>query len=200
MEEVEVTAGFLKERGAEFALLHCNSTYPAAFEDINLRFMDRLRRFDVPVGYSGHERGIAISSMTRAFLEHCPGPTIGITGSSGKTTTIRILLGAMSAGYVVNPVNLLSGPEQMRYVLDHSDCSLVFASPDRVAGVRALVVPGSGLSKVAKRRYRRRMLAILAMPFLLGLGVGLLFAVVVSVATPLPLVVSSATSSETFVG
>ena len=34
------------------------------------------------------------------------------------------------------------------------------------------VVPGSGLSKVAKRKYRRRMLAILAMPFLLGLGVG----------------------------
>ncbi len=63
MEEVEFTVNFLKERKAEFALLHCNSTYPAAFEDINLRFMDQLRRFDVPVGYSGHERGIAISTV-----------------------------------------------------------------------------------------------------------------------------------------
>ncbi|MEW5870898.1 MAG: N-acetylneuraminate synthase family protein [Chloroflexota bacterium] len=62
MEEVEVTVDFLKQRHAEFALLHCNSTYPAAFEDINLRFMDQLRKFDVPVGYSGHERGIAVST------------------------------------------------------------------------------------------------------------------------------------------
>lgn len=66
MEEVELTVQFLRERKAEFALLHCNSTYPAAFEDINLRFMDQLRRFGVPVGYSGHERGIAVSTVAAA--------------------------------------------------------------------------------------------------------------------------------------
>ncbi|OGO38364.1 MAG: hypothetical protein A2W35_03895 [Chloroflexi bacterium RBG_16_57_11] len=63
MHEVELTVEFLKARRAEFALLHCNSTYPAAFEDINLRFMEQLRRFEVPVGYSGHERGIAVSTV-----------------------------------------------------------------------------------------------------------------------------------------
>lgn len=67
MDEVEFTVDFLKQRGAEFALLHCNSTYPAAFEDINLRFMQQLRRFDVPVGYSGHERGIAVSTVAAAL-------------------------------------------------------------------------------------------------------------------------------------
>lgn len=67
MEEVEITVEFLQERNAEFALLHCNSTYPAAFEDINLRFMDQLRRFGVPVGYSGHERGIAVSTVASAL-------------------------------------------------------------------------------------------------------------------------------------
>jgi N-acetylneuraminate synthase len=67
MEEVEFTANYLKDRQIEFALLHCNSTYPAAFEDINLRFMDQLRQFDVPVGYSGHERGIAISTVASAL-------------------------------------------------------------------------------------------------------------------------------------
>jgi N-acetylneuraminate synthase len=67
MHEVEVTVEFLQERKAEFALLHCNSTYPAAFEDINLRFMDKLRRFGVPVGYSGHERGIAVSTVAAAL-------------------------------------------------------------------------------------------------------------------------------------
>ncbi len=67
MHEVEITVEFLKERGAQFALLHCNSTYPAAFEDINLRFMHQLRRFGVPVGYSGHERGIAVSTVASAL-------------------------------------------------------------------------------------------------------------------------------------
>ncbi len=67
MEEVEFTVNFLKKRGAEFALLHCNSTYPAAFEDINLRFMHRLKEFGVPVGYSGHERGIAVSTVAVAL-------------------------------------------------------------------------------------------------------------------------------------
>lgn len=67
MDEVECTVDFLKERQVEFALLHCNSTYPAAFEDINLRFMYQLRRFGVPVGYSGHERGIAVSTAASAL-------------------------------------------------------------------------------------------------------------------------------------
>jgi sialic acid synthase SpsE/sugar phosphate isomerase/epimerase len=67
IEEVEITVDFLKERKAQFALLHCNSTYPAAFEDINLRFMNQLRRFDAPVGYSGHERGIAVSTVAAAL-------------------------------------------------------------------------------------------------------------------------------------
>ncbi|HUV27033.1 MAG TPA: N-acetylneuraminate synthase family protein, partial [Anaerolineales bacterium] len=53
MNEVEFSVNYLHEQKADFVLLHCNSTYPASFEDINLRFMDRLRQFGVPVGYSG---------------------------------------------------------------------------------------------------------------------------------------------------
>ncbi len=66
-EEVLITVEFLQERKADFALLHCNSAYPAAFGDINLRFMDRLREFGVPVGYSGHERGISVSTVAAAM-------------------------------------------------------------------------------------------------------------------------------------
>lgn len=67
MDEVEFSVKYLKEREAEIILLHCNSTYPASFDDINLRFMERLKEFDVPVGYSGHERGIAISTVASAL-------------------------------------------------------------------------------------------------------------------------------------
>jgi acyl-CoA synthetase (AMP-forming)/AMP-acid ligase II len=53
--------------------------------------------------------------------------------------TVRLLLGAMHAGCCVNPVNLLSQPEQMRHVLAHSDCKLVFVASEWEARVRALL-------------------------------------------------------------
>ncbi len=59
--EIEATRAFLAERGADFALLHCNSTYPAAFANINLHFLRHLRQMHPVVGYSGHERGTAVT-------------------------------------------------------------------------------------------------------------------------------------------
>ena len=61
-DELDITVQFLKEKNAQFMLLHCNSTYPAPFEDLNLRFIQSLKeRYEVPVGYSGHERGTAMA-------------------------------------------------------------------------------------------------------------------------------------------
>ena len=60
-EEVQATVNFLNERHAAFVLLHCNSTYPAPLHDIQLRWMDQLRTIHPLVGYSGHERGTAVT-------------------------------------------------------------------------------------------------------------------------------------------
>lgn len=60
-EEIEASVAFLNSRAVSFALLHCQSTYPAAFHNINLRFMNRLREIHPLVGYSGHERDIAVT-------------------------------------------------------------------------------------------------------------------------------------------
>jgi len=59
VEEIKFTADFLSKRGCEFAMLHCNSTYPAPLHDINLKWIDKLKEIHPVVGYSGHERGIA---------------------------------------------------------------------------------------------------------------------------------------------
>jgi len=67
-KEIERTVEFLKEWNVEFGLLHCRSTYPAPFRNLNLDFIKELRhRYDVPVGYSGHERGIAMSTAAVAM-------------------------------------------------------------------------------------------------------------------------------------
>jgi sialic acid synthase SpsE/sugar phosphate isomerase/epimerase len=60
-EEVQITVNFLNKRKAVFVLLHCNSTYPAPLHDIQLRWMEKLRKIHPLVGYSGHERGIAVT-------------------------------------------------------------------------------------------------------------------------------------------
>lgn len=46
----------------DLVLLHTTSAYPAEDGDLNLLAIPRLReRYGVPVGYSGHERGLATS-------------------------------------------------------------------------------------------------------------------------------------------
>jgi N-acetylneuraminate synthase len=60
-QEVQTTVNFLNQRGIQFILLHCNSTYPAPFHDIHLTWMEQLRTIHSLVGYSGHERGIAVT-------------------------------------------------------------------------------------------------------------------------------------------
>lgn len=60
MEEIRVAVGILG--GERLILLHCNSSYPASEEEINLRVLTLLEKeFDVPIGYSGHERGLQVS-------------------------------------------------------------------------------------------------------------------------------------------
>tara|TARA_B110000008_G_scaffold257515_1_gene275741 strand:+ start:2677 stop:4572 length:1896 start_codon:yes stop_codon:yes gene_type:complete len=57
--EISKTAELLNSSEADFVLLHCNSTYPAPFADINLNYMHCLKEHSKYVGYSGHERGFA---------------------------------------------------------------------------------------------------------------------------------------------
>jgi N-acetylneuraminate synthase len=69
-EEVKITVAFLNQRASQFALLHCNSTYPAPLHDINLKWIHALRQIHPLVGYSGHERGINVS-LAAIALDAC---------------------------------------------------------------------------------------------------------------------------------
>jgi len=60
-QEIKSGVRLLRRLGAQFVLLHCNSTYPAPFKDVNLNYLETLRELsDSVVGYSGHERGIHV--------------------------------------------------------------------------------------------------------------------------------------------
>ncbi len=46
---------------------------------------------DIPALSAARERGVPLDSMMRLFLNLCAGPVVGITGSSGKSTTTSLV-------------------------------------------------------------------------------------------------------------
>ena len=58
LEEIDHAVEVLGKH--DLILLHCTSTYPARIDELNLKGIETLRhRYDVPVGYSGHEVGLS---------------------------------------------------------------------------------------------------------------------------------------------
>ena len=60
-EEIKSRVELFTQKNADITLLHCNSTYPAPLEDIELNFLKTIKGLCTKFGYSGHERGIAVS-------------------------------------------------------------------------------------------------------------------------------------------
>ena len=74
LEEIDAAVSTIKETkpDASFAVLHCNSTYPAPNDELNLNCIQTLKnRYNCEVGYSGHEFG-----LTTTIASICLGATI----------------------------------------------------------------------------------------------------------------------------
>mgnify|MGYP001395144377 FL=1 len=74
LDEVDAAVNTIKETNANasFAVLHCNSTYPAPNNELNLNCIQTLKnRYNCQVGYSGHEFG-----LTTTIASVCLGATI----------------------------------------------------------------------------------------------------------------------------
>jgi len=75
---------------------------------------------DVPIVVEAQRRSIPLSNDAQLFLERCPAPVIGITGSAGKTTTTALVgemchaagLRAWVGGNIGNP--LIANLDQIR--------------------------------------------------------------------------------------
>ncbi len=91
--EIADSVRLLHSQGAQFALLQCQSTYPAPYKDVNLRYMDRLAEIgDCPVGYSGHERGyhVPLAAVARgaAIIEKHFTVDRGLEGNDHKVSLL----------------------------------------------------------------------------------------------------------------
>jgi sialic acid synthase SpsE/sugar phosphate isomerase/epimerase len=99
-DEIMQAVNLLKKKGAPFILLHCNSTYPTPFHDINLNYIQRLKEISqVPVGYSGHERGyhvtLAAVALGAVVIEKHITLDRGMEGSDHKASLLPNEFGSM---------------------------------------------------------------------------------------------------------
>lgn len=68
LEEIDDSVNILIKKNYEFALLHCNSSYPAPIEELNLSLIPFYKeRYDCVIGYSGHEANIEPSVVAVAL-------------------------------------------------------------------------------------------------------------------------------------
>jgi N-acetylneuraminate synthase len=135
IEEIEETVLALKEEGAEFILLHCTSAYPPSYDQINLRFIPRLKEmFGVMVGHSDHTPDIwtalgAVAMGAKVIEKHftpdrsLKGPDHHVSLEPKEFHTmveaIRKLEAALGSEKKVHP-----GEEEIRSWAHHSVVSL----------------------------------------------------------------------------
>ena len=66
--EIQQTISLLKSLSAKFILMHCNSTYPTPYKDVNLKYLNKLKSLsNGVVGYSGHDKGITMALASVAL-------------------------------------------------------------------------------------------------------------------------------------
>lgn len=67
-KDVDAAVELFRSKGCPFVLMHSVSEYPADESSLNLRLMVAMRkRYDCPVGYSGHEVSVSPSLVSAAM-------------------------------------------------------------------------------------------------------------------------------------
>lgn len=111
IEEIDHAVEVLGKR--DLCILHATSTYPANYDELDLRVIPELRkRYQVPIGYSGHETGLPSSvaavalgacilerhiTMDRAMLGSDQAASLGPSGLNQLVRDIRLVEMAMGS-------------------------------------------------------------------------------------------------------
>ena len=91
-DEIDRAVQIFKDANCSYELMHCVSTYPMKDEDANLNMINVLKdRYNCPVGYSGHEVGLAVSYAAAA---------LGISSLERHITLDRAMYGSDQAASV----------------------------------------------------------------------------------------------------
>ncbi|MEP0356962.1 N-acetylneuraminate synthase family protein [Paraglaciecola sp.] len=123
-DEIRQSIEFLERHKAQFILLHCNSTYPTPFKDINLAYLPKLQELSQwVVGYSGHERGwsipIAAVALGVKVIEKHITLDVTLEGNDHKVSLLPDELAAMTQD--IRNVELAKGNTQHSRVITQGE-------------------------------------------------------------------------------
>jgi len=76
---------------ADLPVSFCLGSHPSRVLEADIIFVSPGVPLDAPIMVEARRRGLMFSSETRLFCHLCPADIIGITGSSGKTTTVTLV-------------------------------------------------------------------------------------------------------------
>ena len=76
---------------------YCLGGHPSEILDADVLFVSPGIALDAPIMVEARQRGSTLSSESRLFSRLCPAPIVGITGSSGKTTTSTLICRMLEA-------------------------------------------------------------------------------------------------------
>ena len=107
--DIDAAVNVFKGYNCPFTLFHAVSTYPCELEDCNINMVSSLiDRYDCPVGYSGHEKGILPSVLAVAQ---------GAVAIERHITLDRTMYGSDQAASIENARSLLIGIRNMEKML-----------------------------------------------------------------------------------
>lgn len=93
LQEIDEVVALFRKAGCPFELMHCNSTYPMKVEEANLLMIPTLqKRYNVPIGYSGHETSLVTVCIAALAL--------GATSIERHVTLDRSMYGSDQAASV----------------------------------------------------------------------------------------------------
>jgi len=82
---------------ADLPLTYRLGGHPSEILDADVVFVSPGIALDAPVMLAARQSGVTLSSETRWFCRLCPATVVGITGSSGKTTTVTLVARMLEA-------------------------------------------------------------------------------------------------------
>ncbi|MDD5596487.1 MAG: N-acetylneuraminate synthase family protein [Victivallaceae bacterium] len=92
LDGIDSVVDIFRETGCPFELMHCVGTYPMDERQANLNVINTLKkRYNCPVGYSGHEAGLAVSYAATA---------LGISSLERHITLDRSMYGSDQAASI----------------------------------------------------------------------------------------------------
>ena len=110
IKEINRTLNFLNYKKKNITLLHCVSSYPTKLKDLNLNFINILKKkFKLPVGISDHSQG---------YLAPVVAKSLGVTIIEKHVTLSRKLVGpdhkaSLTIGEFKKMINLVRSTEKI---------------------------------------------------------------------------------------